>query len=71
MVSEVAGDGGRAALAALAQAGYRLWDLESGRPVAEGNTPFMVAALPGEALGSDRGRRVLAALGEIAGEPAR
>ena len=62
IVSEVAGDGAGAVIETLRRSEYRLWDLESGRPVGDGALPFMVVALPGEASDSTRGRRVWAAL---------
>jgi FkbM family methyltransferase len=63
IVSEVSGEGARRVLEILRGAGYRAWDLETSRPVDRGSTPFMVVAVPGEAVASARGRGILEALG--------
>ena len=68
VVSEVTGDGGPKVLAWLAWNGYRMWDLESGRPVTADEHPFMIVAIPEEALDGARARRILDVLrGSMAG----
>jgi hypothetical protein len=62
VVSELTGDHGPAAVEFLRRRGYRMWDLESGRPVGDGPHPFMIVAIPDEALASERSRRVLETL---------
>lgn len=62
VVSELTGDGGPAAIARLAQAGYRMWDLESGQSVVADRHPFMVVGVPNEALDGGRDLKVQVAL---------
>jgi FkbM family methyltransferase len=62
VVSELNGEGGPIVVARLAEAGYRMWDLESSRPVADDQHPFMVVAIPGETLDGERARRIQDAL---------
>lgn len=62
IVAETTGDDAEVALAILRAADYRLWDLETARPVAPGAVPFMVVAVPAEGVDSARGRRIRAAL---------
>lgn len=56
--SELTGESGVDVVALLAGHGYALWDLETGRPVAAGDRPFMVAAVPAERVETPRGARV-------------
>jgi FkbM family methyltransferase len=64
VVSEVTGDGGPKVLAWLAWNGYRLWDLESGQSVTPDGQPFMIVAIPEEAIDGARARRIIEVLGE-------
>jgi FkbM family methyltransferase len=66
VVSELAGDEGTLVLGLLYGRGYRFWNLETGEAVGAGPCPFMVVALPGESLETERAGRVLAALDDIA-----
>ena len=62
IVSEVSGEESGDALELLRRARYDLWDLEAAAPVAEGDRPFMVLAVPAEAAGTPRARRIETAL---------
>lgn len=62
VVSELTGDHGPAAVAFLGRLGYRMWDLESGRPLGEGPHPFMIVAIAEEALAQGRSIRIAEAL---------
>jgi hypothetical protein len=62
IVSEISGDGASRALAILDRAGYAIWDLEAGRRVGIEDRPFMIAAVPAEAVETGRGRRIEAAV---------
>jgi FkbM family methyltransferase len=62
VVSELTGDLGPDAVKFLGRRGYRMWDLESGRPLDEGQHPFMVVAIPEEGLEAERGRSIRQAL---------
>jgi FkbM family methyltransferase len=62
IVSELTGERGPDAVGLLARLGYRIWDLESGRPLGAGPHPFMVVAIPDEHLEEERGRLIMAAL---------
>ena len=67
VLSELTGEEGAEVVRFLDEHGYTMWDLESGRPVAPGDHPFMVVAIPAERVEGDRARRVLAALKVVAG----
>jgi len=62
VVSELTGGRGPDAASWLAWNGYRIWDLESGRVATPEEHPFMVVAIPEEAVDGARARRVLDAL---------
>jgi FkbM family methyltransferase len=66
VLSELTGKEGAGVVRLLDEHGYTMWDLESGRPVAPGDHPFMIVAIPTERVGGDRARRVLAALKVVA-----
>jgi FkbM family methyltransferase len=60
IVSELTG--GPEAAALLRSHGYRMWDVESGRPVEDGHLPFLVVAIAGEALEDERSLKIRRAL---------
>lgn len=62
VLSELGGGAGPLAAQRLIDAGYRLWDAESGLPIEDGSAPFLALAMPAETLDSPRSLRVLAAL---------
>jgi FkbM family methyltransferase len=62
VVSELTGDGGPAAVEFLGRHGYRMWDLESGRPLGDGPHPFMIVAIPDETLAGERSLAIRRAL---------
>jgi FkbM family methyltransferase len=63
VVSELTGDLGPDAVDFLARRGYRMWDLESGRPLGDGRFPFMIVAIPEEEIAGTRSQLILEALG--------
>jgi FkbM family methyltransferase len=62
VVSELTGDLGPDAVEFLGRQGYRMWDLESGRPLGDGRHPFMIVALPEEELSGKRSQLIQEAL---------
>jgi hypothetical protein len=68
ILAELNGDAGRAVARSLDRSEYRLWDVESGRPVAAGEAPFLALGLPTEQFETPRGRRVRAVLEEGSGD---
>lgn len=65
VLSELAGDRGSDVVAFLDRLGYRMWNLESGLPVAPGACPFMVVAVHADRLADDRAARVFRTLKTI------
>ncbi len=68
VISELAGNQGAAVIRLLAARDYRMWDLETGRPVVPDLPPFMIVAIPTGAAHGERARRLLKTIG--AQEPA-
>jgi FkbM family methyltransferase len=63
VISELNGAGGQEVLEILSGAGYRIWDLETGRIVDPSEPrPFMVVALPEESVETPRGQRLIMSL---------
>jgi FkbM family methyltransferase len=62
IVAELTGDKGPAAVGFLASKGYRMWDLEAGRPLGDDHHPFMVVAIPEEGLAGTRSLAIQEAL---------
>nr|WP_148590313.1 FkbM family methyltransferase [Aquisphaera giovannonii] len=68
VVSELGGEGGREVLSLLESAGYRLWNLETGRSVPDQDpSPAMAVAIHESCVDDDRGRRIRDALAALAG----
>jgi FkbM family methyltransferase len=63
LLSELTGPTGADVVRLLDGDGYRMWDLETGRPAAPGDHPFMIAAIPVERVEGERGVSLLAAIG--------
>jgi FkbM family methyltransferase len=63
VISELAGDRGAEVVSLLERHGYRMWDLETGREVGPGTTPFMVVAVPADRTHDERAGAVLKAIG--------
>jgi FkbM family methyltransferase len=63
VISELAGDRGAEVVSLLGRHGYRMWDLETGREVGPGTTPFMVVAVPAERAHGERAGDVIKAIG--------
>jgi FkbM family methyltransferase len=62
VVSELTGDLGPDAVDVLGRQGYRMWDLESGRPLGDGRFPFMIVAIPEEEIAGRRSELIQEAL---------
>ena len=67
VVSELACEEGAEVVRLLDGRGYRMWDLETARPVAPGEHPFMVVGVHESAVGGDRARRIVEAVAATAG----
>lgn len=63
IVSELTGIGGSEVIELLRREDYRLWDLETSRPVGPDDRPFMIIAIPAEKELSERARKIKEAIG--------